>query len=518
MGVIFLKNFSKVYSAQPALLNARRVDVEVDISPGLHTFNIVGLPDKAVDEARDRVSSAIKNSGFVSPKQKNHKIIVSLAPADIRKTGPTFDLAIAVGYLKSTKQIDFDSERKLFVGELSLDGKLRPMNGIVPIMIFAKKAGFTEIFMPKSNAVEAGLVDKVKIFGAESLDEVLMHLRGKKEIEVAAKTKTAPGNLEVATRWKNETEWGQIFGQEKAKRGLLIAAAGGHNIAFYGPPGTGKTMLANSLVGLLPGLDYEKIIECTSIHSVLTELPPFRSPHHTSSHTAIVGGGVYMKPGEITLAHNGVLFLDEFPEFNRQVVESLREPLERGSISISRTHEKITLPSNFILVVAMNPCPCGYFETGIKPCVCTPHNINRYRKKISGPIVDRIDMWIEISNISFENLDSAEKSGANLKNGSDFMKVKSQVIMARKIQQLRFNSHKLNKEIPVKKIPEYCAMAAETKNILKTSAETLKLSMRGYYKIIKLARTIADLDSKNKGGQIKKEHILEALQYRPKIN
>lgn len=506
-------NFSKIYTAQANLLSAYRVDVEGDISPGLHSFNIVGLADRAVEEARDRVSAALKNSGFVSPKQKNHKIVISLAPAEIKKFGTTFDLPIALAYLDATKQISFDPRKKLFVGELSLDGTLQKMRGVLPIILFAKNNGFNEVFLPAENSIEASIIGGVDIYPVKSLRDVVKHLdeRNKFKISKIAKTKiSAPEILDK----ENFTE---IRGQENAKRALVIAAAGGHNIAMYGPPGTGKTMLAKAFKTILPALSYKQIIECTSIHSVseisageLILTPPFRAPHHTSSHSAIVGGGAHLRPGEITLAHNGILFLDEFPEFDRRTIEALRQPIEEGQISISRIHEKKTLPANFILIVSMNPCPCGYFGSNVKVCTCETSSIKKYRKKMSGPIMDRIDMWVEVSDVDYEKISS---SRFDARPDDEFAETQQKIFEARKIQAQRLGEGALNKQIQPRELEKFCLLEKNVENILNESASKLHLSVRGYHKVLKLARTIADLEASEK---IKEQHILEALRYRSK--
>lgn len=506
-------NFSKIFTAQANLLSAHRVDVEGDISPGLHSFNIVGLADRAVDEARDRVSAALKNSGFVSPKQKNHKIVVSLAPAEIKKFGTTFDLPIALAYLHATKQISFDPRGKIFVGELSLDGTLQKMRGVLPIILFAKKNGFNEVFIPAENSAEASIVGGMNIYPAKSLNEIVKHLDVKNKFQIHKIEKTTI----VKPAADCPDEFAEIVGQENAKRALLIAAAGGHNIAMYGPPGTGKTMLAKAFKSILPPLSYKQIIECTSIHSVsgissgeLILTPPFRSPHHTSSHSAIVGGGAHLRPGEITLAHNGVLFLDEFPEFDRRTIEALRQPIEEGSISISRIHEKKTLPANFILIVSMNPCPCGYFGTNIKTCACETSTIKRYRKKMSGPIMDRIDMWVEVTNVGYRNISSSKRSAAS---SSEISEIREKISATREIQEKRLGTHKLTARMTPKEIEKFCVLDEPVEKLLNDSADKLKLSVRSYHKIIKLARTIADLELSEK---IKEQHILEALRYRSK--
>ncbi len=402
-------SFAKVYSAQVNLLRGAIVTIEVDLSKGLHTFSVVGLPDKAVDESKDRVSGAIKNSGFKSPKAKNQKIIVSLSPADLKKEGPFFDLAIAIAYLKACGDIKFNSEKKIFLGELGLDGTLRSIRGALPLAEEAKRKGFEEIYLPKENTVEAALVEGIKIFGAESLGEVVEHLDETKSKLNKKANKKISAQIKTKINYKREMKGGDfsdIRGQEGAKRGLEIAAAGGHNIAMYGPPGTGKTMLARVFSSLLPDLNLDEVLEITGIHSVagatrgeLVCFPPFRSPHHTSSYVSLIGGGTYPKPGEVTLAHRGVLFLDEFPEFEKRVIESLRQPLEDNIVSISRAKGSAVFPSNFILVAAMNPCPCGNAGSKKRACICRPWELDRYKRKLSGPIMDRIDLWVSVGNV-----------------------------------------------------------------------------------------------------------------------
>jgi len=516
-------SFAKTFSAQTIGLGAKIIDVEIDLSKGLHSFTIVGLPDKGVEESRDRVSASIKNSGFTSPKSLNQKVVVSLAPADIKKEGPIFDVAISLAYLTASDEISFNPNKKLFLGELSLDGNLRKINGVLPIVAEAKKKGFEEIFLPIDNAVEAALVSDIKIYGASTLKEIIDHLNTKKPIkgELVIKLLSEQPQTEIPVDSDEYLiDFSEIKGQETAKRGLEIAAAGGHNIAMYGPPGTGKTMLAKAFSHILPSLSYDEILEITAIHSVAGVLKtdiitkaPVRSPHHTASYVSIVGGGTTPKPGEITLAHRGVLFLDEFPEFDRKVIETLREPLEESEISISRSKGTITFPANFILIAAMNPCPCGNFGSKNKECVCKPTDLLRYQRKISGPIIDRIDMWVEVSQINYEKLsekDSGIKETAEIKN---------RVINARKIQKERFHKAgrkiKTNSEMSAKDMEKISGLEDEAREVLNTSAKKLDISARAYHRIIKLARTIADLENSN---TIKVSHILEALQYRPKRN
>ncbi len=522
-------SFAKVYSAQVNLLSGQIVTVEVDLTRGtLHAFNVVGLPDKAVDESKDRVSGAIKNSGYKSPKASNQKIIVSLSPADLKKEGPFFDLAIALSYMLAAGDAKFNPEKKIFLGELGLDGALRRIRGALPLAEAAKRAGFEEIYLPKENAAEAALVEGIKVFGARHLIEVIDHLDesggrlagksralvGKRNIPLQPKTKV---NYE---REKKGADFSDVRGQEGAKRGLEIAAAGGHNIAMYGPPGTGKTMLARAFSGLLPDLSLEEVLEITGIHSVagatqgeLICFPPFRSPHHTSSYVSIVGGGTYPKPGEVTLAHRGVLFLDEFPEFERRVIESLRQPLEDNIVSISRAKGSAIFPSNFILVAAMNPCPCGNTGNKQKACICKPSDLDRYRRKLSGPIIDRIDLWVSVGNVDYKKL--GDEGG----DGERSDKIKERVIKAREIQKSRFGKLgkkiSTNSEMNVKDLGSVVKLSKEVRELLDNSAERLALSARAYHRVIKIARTIADLEG---SVDVKANHILEAIQYRPKVN
>lgn len=512
-------SFAKVYSAQVNLLKGVIVTIEVDLSRGLHSFSIVGLPDKAVDESRDRVSGAIKNSGFKSPKAQNQKIIVSLSPADLKKEGPFFDLGIAIGYLKATGDIKFDGENKIFLGELGLDGTLRSIRGALPLVQEAKRKGYEEIFLPKENAIEAALVDGVKIFGAKNLKEVIEHIHENKNQKDEKKKIFIQPKTKITYKKENEaSDFADIRGQEGAKRGLEIAAAGGHNIAMYGPPGTGKTMLARAFTGLLPDLSLEEVLEITGIHSIsgsIDELvctPPFRSPHHTSSYVSIIGGGTYPKPGEVTLAHKGVLFLDEFPEFEKRVLESLRQPLEDNMVSISRAKGTALFPSNFILVAAMNPCPCGNAGSKHKTCICKPSDLDRYKRKLSGPIIDRIDLWVSVGNVDYKKL-----GGDGTGERSD--KIKERVLKAQKVQKERFEKFgrkiKHNSDMNVKDLSQMVKLTKEVRDLLDDSAEKLGLSARAYHRVIKIARTIADLENSL---EIKANHILEAIQYRPKVN
>lgn len=507
-------SYAKVHSAQASLLKPYIVDVEADLSRGLHSFSIVGLGDKAVEEAKDRISAAVKNSGFESPKSKNHKVVISLAPAEVKKEGSGLDVAIALSYLLASGEILFDPRNKIFLGELSLDGRLRPIKGALAYARKAREAGFREIYLPIENAQEASLVDEIIIYGAENLNEIINHV-----IEDSPVTKKLHPHKRSKMPLLNDisNDLSDIKGQEGAKRALEIAAAGGHNIALYGPPGTGKTMLARALNDILPPLSFPEMLEVTEIHSMTGALSdnllakrPFRSPHHTSSYVALIGGGANPKPGEITLAHKGVLFLDEFPEFDNKTIESLREPLEERVVSVSRARGTVKFPAHFILVAAMNPCPCGNFGIKGKPCTCAPLQIERYKRKISGPIIDRIDIWTEVSKVDHEKLtEKAERS--------ESLPARERIMRARNIQDIRFKKvgRKIstNSEMSARDIATVLEISDEVKDILNKSAKTLDLSARSYHKLIKLSRTIADLDSSI---EITPSHILEAISYRPK--
>jgi len=503
------------YGAQVTLLEAVPVAVETDIARGLYQFAIVGLPDKAVEEARDRVSAAVKNSGFASPKQKNQKVIISLSPADLKKEGAFFDLPIALSYLLATGDARFAPEGKLFVGELSLSGTLLPVRGVLPIVRGAAKAGFTEVYVPRANAKEAALVEGITVYGIDDLASLVSHLN----TPAASPIKKMPATEIRYVPAETTIDFSDIKGQEFAKHGLLVAAAGGHNVGMYGPPGTGKTLLARAFAGILPPLSKEHVFEVTSIHSVAGRLEgdlmtdaPFRAPHHTSSYVSLVGGGSSPKPGEITLAHRGVLFLDEFPEFDKRVIESLRQPLEDGEIHIARSKGSARFPARFILMAAMNPCPCGFFGTKVRRCICRPTDLSKYTRKLSGPIVDRIDLWLSVETIEYEKLADRTKSGAPSAH------FKERVKAARERQAARFAKYgraiSTNSEMNVRDLSLLEELSPNAKAVLQTGAKRLQLSARGYHKMLKLARTLADLDDQD---AINERHVLEAFQYRPTL-
>ena len=487
-------------------MDAYEVSVETDISRGLSSFDIVGLPDISIKEARDRVKAAIRNSGFEFPIRK---VIVNLAPADIKKSGSLYDLPILVSVLLAAGAMSCDTSDCAFIGELSLSGETRPVNGILPMALEAKKKGIKRFFVPAENAGEGAVVDGIEILPVRTVAELFMHFKGRTQITPAER------KLPLSEDMIYPVDFSDVKGQKTAKRALEIAACGGHNVLFIGSPGTGKSMLAKRLPTILPDMTFDEMIEATKIHSIAGTLPdgtslltrrPFRSPHHTVSAAGLSGGGAIPHPGEISLAHQGVLFLDELPEFNRNAMEILRQPIEDGQVTISRVNATLTYPCSVMLVTAMNPCPCGYFGHPTKKCTCSRQAVSKYLAKVSGPLLDRLDLHVEVPPVEFDELHSIsdeEKSA----------EIKARVNKARSIQNERFKGTDItcNARMTPAMQTRFCQMDDNASSVIKRSFDTLGFSARAYGRIVRVARTIADMDGSE---LIRSEHIYEAIQFR----
>jgi magnesium chelatase family protein len=501
---------SKIFTSATYGIDAYLIEVETNVEKNVPNFTIVGLPDNAVKESKERVITAIKNCGFDLPSRR---ITVNLAPADIKKEGSSFDLPIAIGILSANENISSPFlEDSIFLGELALDGKLRHVKGALPIAVEARKNGIRRIILPVESAKEASIVDDIEVYGLPSLTDVVAFLNGDLEIN---KTTTDKEELFSSIN-KYHLDFSDVKGQENVKRALEVAAAGAHNIIMIGPPGSGKTMLAKRIPSILPPMTFEEALETTKIHSIAGILPkevaliterPFRSPHHTVSDAALVGGGSFPRPGEVSYAHHGVLFLDELPEFKKNVLEVLRQPLEDAKVTVSRSKLSLEFPANFMLASAMNPCPCGYFTDPSKECTCTPPQIQKYMAKISGPLLDRIDIHIEVPAVKFKELSSkgeTEKSSI----------IRERVIKARKIQLMRFSNMKQifnNGDMGSREVRNYCKLDSPGEELLKMAMTKLGLSARAYDRILKVSRTIADLENSD---NIQPQHLSEAIQYR----
>lgn len=490
-------------------IDAYEVVIEADITEALPSFTIVGLPDGAVKESRERVMSAIKNSNFEFPMRK---ITINMAPADIRKEGSAYDLPIALGILASTHQVKISNKDICVIGELALDGSLRPVKGILPMALSARNGKFSAMIVPHENADEASMAQGLKVYPAKTLKDAINIIEGNSSVEPQA------CNIEKYFENFNDysLDFSDVKGQTIAKRAILTAAAGGHNMMMIGPPGSGKTMIAKRIPSILPPLSLDEALETTAIHSIAGKLPhklplittrPFRSPHHNISDAGLIGGGSYPRPGEISLSHHGVLFLDELPEFDKKVLENLRQPLENKNVVISRAAQSLTFPADFMLIAAMNPCPCGFFGDDKRPCTCSPQKIQNYVSRLSGPLLDRIDIQVRVAALPFDDL-------ASKKGNETSAEMREKVLFARKIQQKRFAERigiYNNANMTEKDVSEFCVMENGCNEILKKAVEKMNLSARAYHRILKVARTIADLKGRE---LISKSEIAEAVQYR----